>query len=32
MIRITVRLDDPAGRLPDGQTMEYIFNLPHARK
>jgi prepilin-type N-terminal cleavage/methylation domain-containing protein len=28
MIRITIRLDDPAGRLPDGQTMQFIFNVP----
>ena len=30
MIRITIALDDPAGRLPnkDGQTFEYIFTLP----
>jgi prepilin-type N-terminal cleavage/methylation domain-containing protein len=29
MIRLTIRVDDPNGRLADGQTIEYIFNLPH---
>jgi prepilin-type N-terminal cleavage/methylation domain-containing protein len=28
MIRITITLDDPAGKLPDGQTFEYVFTLP----
>ena len=28
MIRITIALDDPAGRLNDEQTYEYVFNLP----
>lgn len=29
MIRVTIRVDDPAGRLPDGQVVQYVFNLPH---
>ena len=29
MIRITLRIDDVNGRLPDGQTIQYVFNLPH---
>jgi hypothetical protein len=29
MIRITIRVDDPNGRLPDGQTIQYVFTLPH---
>ena len=29
MIRITLRVDDPNGRLPEGQTVEWVFNLPH---
>jgi prepilin-type N-terminal cleavage/methylation domain-containing protein len=29
MIRLTIRVDDANGRLADGQTIEYIFNLPH---
>jgi prepilin-type N-terminal cleavage/methylation domain-containing protein len=29
MIRLTIRVDDPSGKLPDGQTIQYIFNLPH---
>jgi hypothetical protein len=28
MIRIIVTVDDPSGRLPDGQTYEYVINLP----
>lgn len=28
MIRITLTLDDPAGRTADGQTYEYVFELP----
>ncbi len=28
MIRITFTLDDPQGRTPDGQTFEYVFELP----
>jgi hypothetical protein len=28
MIRIIVTLDDPAGKLADGQTFEYVFTLP----
>lgn len=28
MIRITVRLDDPSGRMPDGQTMQFIYTIP----
>lgn len=28
LIRITIRLDDRNGRLPDGQTLEYIFRMP----
>jgi hypothetical protein len=28
LIRVTIRLDDPTGRLPDGQTMQYIFKVP----
>jgi hypothetical protein len=29
MIRITLRVDDANGRLPDGQTIQYVFSLPH---
>ena len=29
MIRITLRIDDPNGRLQEGQTVEWIYNLPH---
>jgi hypothetical protein len=28
MIRITMTIDDPGGRLGDGQTYEYIYTLP----
>jgi type II secretory pathway pseudopilin PulG len=28
MIRITLTIDDPGGRLGDGQTYEYIYTLP----
>ena len=28
MIRITMTVDDPGGRLADGQTYEYIYTLP----
>jgi hypothetical protein len=28
MIRITMTLTDPLGRLPNGQTFEYVFSLP----
>lgn len=28
MIRIIITLDDPTGRLADGQTVEYVFTLP----
>jgi Tfp pilus assembly protein PilV len=28
MIRITMTVDDPGGRLGDGQTFEYIYTLP----
>jgi hypothetical protein len=28
MIRITIVVDDPAGRTTDGQTYEYVFSLP----
>lgn len=28
MIRITITIDDPGGRLGDGQTYEYIYTLP----
>jgi hypothetical protein len=28
MIRIVVRVDDAEGRLSDGQTFEYVTNLP----
>lgn len=28
MIRVTIVLDDPAGRLAEGQMLEYIFTLP----
>lgn len=27
MIRIIMRVEDPAGRIPDGQTVEYVFRL-----
>jgi len=30
MIRLTIVIDDPNGRLPDGQTYEYVFSLPPA--
>ena len=29
MVRITMRVDDPNGRLQEGQTIQYVFNLPH---
>jgi hypothetical protein len=28
LIRITITLDDPTGRLPEGQSYQYIFALP----
>jgi len=28
MLRITIVIDDPAGRMSDGQKYEYVFNLP----
>jgi hypothetical protein len=28
LIRITIRLDDPNNRLPDGQTFQYVIALP----
>ncbi len=28
MIRITITVDDPGGRLGDGQTYEYVYTLP----
>jgi type II secretory pathway pseudopilin PulG len=28
MIRITITLDDPNGRLTDGQTYQYVYTLP----
>ena len=28
MIRITMTIDDPGGRLGEGQTYEYIYTLP----
>lgn len=28
LIRITIRVDDPYGRLPDGQTLEFVYPLP----
>jgi hypothetical protein len=28
MIRITVRLDDPSGRMPDGQTLQFVYTIP----
>lgn len=28
MIRILMTLDDPASKLPEGQTFEYVFTLP----
>jgi len=28
LIRITITLDDPTGRLPDGQTYQYVFAVP----
>jgi prepilin-type N-terminal cleavage/methylation domain-containing protein len=28
LIRVTFTLDDPTGRLPDGQTYQYIFKVP----
>ena len=32
MIRLTIVIDDPNGRLPDGQTYEYVFSLPPAER
>ncbi|MCY2953404.1 MAG: prepilin-type N-terminal cleavage/methylation domain-containing protein [Planctomycetota bacterium] len=29
MIRITMTITDPNGRLPEGQTVQYVFSLPH---
>ena len=28
LIRITLTVDDPTGRLPEGQTFQYVFNVP----
>lgn len=28
MIRVSLTIDDPAGRLPEGQTYEYVIELP----
>jgi hypothetical protein len=28
MVRITMTIDDPSGRLPEGQTYEYVIELP----
>jgi hypothetical protein len=28
MLRFTVTVDDPNGRLTEGQTFEYVINLP----
>lgn len=28
LIRVTIVLDDTSGRLPEGQTLEYVFQLP----
>jgi hypothetical protein len=28
LIRITITLDDPTGRLPEGQTYQYVYALP----
>jgi hypothetical protein len=28
MIRIVATVDDPAGRMASGQTMEYVIDLP----
>lgn len=28
LIRITLTVDDPTGRLPDGQTYQYVFSIP----
>jgi prepilin-type N-terminal cleavage/methylation domain-containing protein len=28
LIRVTITLDDPNNRLPEGQTFEYVFALP----
>jgi hypothetical protein len=28
LIRITLTIDDPTGRLPDGQTYQYVFAVP----
>ena len=28
MIRILMTIDDPNGKLTDGQTFEYVFTLP----
>jgi prepilin-type N-terminal cleavage/methylation domain-containing protein len=28
LIRITMTLDDPTGRLPDGLTYQYVFSVP----
>ena len=29
MIRLIIRVDGPGGHLQDGQTIQYVFNLPH---
>jgi hypothetical protein len=29
MLRITFVLDDPTGRLAEGQVYEYVITLPH---
>jgi hypothetical protein len=29
MLRYTIAIDDPTGRLPDGQTYEYVMELPN---
>jgi hypothetical protein len=31
MVRITMRVDDPNGRLAEGQTVEWVFNMPHVK-
>jgi hypothetical protein len=28
LIRITLTLDDPTGRLPEGQTYQYVYAVP----
>lgn len=28
LVRFTIVLDDPVGRLPEGQTMQFVFALP----